>query len=58
MKVIWRGEPMKLWAKLSKRVPIHQVGPALVVALALAGILGHGAPVFRGILELLGNYWG
>jgi hypothetical protein len=49
---------MKLWVKFSKRVPIRNGAPVLVAVLALAGGLGHGAPIFRGILELVGQYWG
>jgi hypothetical protein len=58
MKVTWRGEPMQFFAKVSKRVPVREVAPTLLAVLALAGILGHGAPIFRGILDLVGNYWG
>jgi hypothetical protein len=58
MKAIWRGEPMKFWANISKRVPIRAAAPTLLVALALAGIIGRGAPVFRGIVDLVGQYWG
>ena len=59
---------MQFFAKVSKRVPVRdprstalhgvQVAPALLAVLALAGILGHGAPIFRGILDLVGSYWG
>jgi hypothetical protein len=49
---------MRLFANLLKRVPAREVAPILVAVLALAGILGHAAPIFRGILELVGSYWG
>jgi hypothetical protein len=58
MKATWRGEPMKLWVKFAKRVPIRNGAPMLVAVLALAGGLGYGAPIFRGILKLVGQYWG
>lgn len=49
---------MKFWANISKRVPIRAAAPTLLVALALAGIIGRGAAVFRGIVDLVGQYWG
>ncbi|HLZ27834.1 MAG TPA: hypothetical protein VKV73_10990 [Chloroflexota bacterium] len=49
---------MQLIANLSKRVPIRGVAPTLVAVLAVAGVLGHGAPIFRGILGLVGQGWG
>ena len=29
----------------------------LVAVLAPAGVLGHAAPMFRGLLKLAGSYW-
>jgi len=49
---------MKFWANVSKRVPIRAVAPTLLVALGLAGLIGRGAPIFRGIVDLVGQYWG
>jgi hypothetical protein len=49
---------MQFFARFLKRVPVREVAPTLLPVLALAGFLGHGAPIFRGILELIGSYWG
>jgi hypothetical protein len=49
---------MQLFAKLLKRVHIPEGVPRLLAVLAVGGILSHGAPLFRGIINLGGSVWG
>jgi hypothetical protein len=49
---------MQLFAKLLKRVHVPEGAPTLLAVLAVVGILSHGAPLFRGIVNLGGSVWG
>jgi hypothetical protein len=49
---------MKFCANFLKWFPIRDVAPTLLALLALAGVFGHGSPIFSALRGILGSYWG